>query len=281
MEQQHMDEIELRDLVLVLWRYRKMIVALFLIAVLTSGLISFLVQQPVYVSSATLYLGNFNDPFFCDISAAREIILGDTILGEAAKAFIPAMEPGKLQSIKQSVQAEAVKYTPYLKITVTRDEPAQAQGILAKIIELFAEQSQPAYEQAQEQIREKSETIKARLEQVEQQIAATEAVISELENQNMSNIDIISQHLEAMNLLTSLNDKYVSLEDSYSSLEKQLQNLKPLQVISMSEQPAPIHPNRKLNVALAGVLSLMVGVFLAFIVDYFARNPLNLKAASK
>jgi len=40
---------------------------------------------------------------------------------------------------------------------------------------------------------------------------------------------------------------------------------------------SPMRPNKKLNIVLAGILGLMAGIFMAFIVDYFRRNPLNIR----
>jgi len=37
----------------------------------------------------------------------------------------------------------------------------------------------------------------------------------------------------------------------------------------------PVKPNVKLNVAIAAVLSLMIGIFLAFVLEFFSRNPLR------
>jgi uncharacterized protein involved in exopolysaccharide biosynthesis len=38
------------------------------------------------------------------------------------------------------------------------------------------------------------------------------------------------------------------------------------------EPKKPVAPKKKLNIAIAGMLGLMVGVFGAFLVEYFERD---------
>ncbi len=280
--ERYTDEIDLQELILVLWRYRKMILILFVAAVLTSGLISFFVLPPVYESSATIHLGNFDGSIYSDRATAGKIFTSDRLLEEAAEELGFDPRPSNIQSLKKSVKAEAAKDNPCLELTVTDSNPARAQKTATKIVEIFAGQSQLIYERKQEQTRERYEKIESGLGQVKQQIATVEDIIDRLEDHDLNNIEIISRHIEALALLTELNNSLASREGYYFSIIKQLQDLEPLQVISGPSLPTtPVSPHKKLNMALAGILSLMVGVLLAFILDYFARNPLNIKTAVK
>lgn len=56
------NEIDLREVLLTLWRHRAVILGVFLAAVMISGIVSFFVLTPVYEVTATLDLGNVAPP---------------------------------------------------------------------------------------------------------------------------------------------------------------------------------------------------------------------------
>jgi len=57
------------------------------------------------------------------------------------------------------------------------------------------------------------------------------------------------------------------------NIQKKLLNYYPIKIISSPYLPVnPISPNVKLNIAIAGLLGLMLGVFLIFFREYNARG---------
>ncbi len=46
-----------------------------------------------------------------------------------------------------------------------------------------------------------------------------------------------------------------------------------LKISSLAHEPkAPIKPNRKLNILIAGVLGLFVGIFVAFFLEFWQKG---------
>jgi len=71
------------------------------------------------------------------------------------------------------------------------------------------------------------------------------------------------------------------LQDTYNRVAKSLQEAKiaraetaePIKIVERPVLPTtPVGPSRKLNVAVAGVLGLFLGVLLAFVVHYFQES---------
>jgi len=275
------DEIDLREYILVLWSYRKMIAGLFLAAVIASALISLFVLDPVYQSHATIYLGNFNSPIYSNHGGAQGILHSDELLTKVAQKYLPDFEPEDLENFKKTVKVESVSGTPYMLVAVSYKDPAAARNMVQMIIDLFREQSQPVYERDKALLTEQLESVKIQLEQVKRQVAEAEAALAGIEKTDLTDTGRDYRRSQTLEALKNLNAQQMSLESSYYSLQKSLQNLKPLRVVSGPNLPLHhIKPNKKLNVAIAGVLSLMTGVFLAFILEYFRRNPLDLKTGN-
>ena len=122
-------------------------------------------------------------------------------------------------------------------------------------------------------------------------IAYTNANIAKTQQQIHGLADAVKKESDKMTALQAeiteteaalqgLDNKVQLLTDANARLAAQLQDAKialaetpePIRVIDEPIAPrAPIAPNKKMNIAVAGVLGLMVGVLLAFFVDYLAR----------
>jgi len=111
----------------------------------------------------------------------------------------------------------------------------------------------------------------------QQRIAALAVAVEE---ERQAIIATQTEITETQAALDSLDNKIQLLNDANSMLASKLHEAKialveapnPIRVIDAPlAQKAAIAPNKKMNIAVAGILSLMVGVLLAFFYDYIAR----------
>ena len=79
----------------------------------------------------------------------------------------------------------------------------------------------------------------------------------------------------------NLNREYSAKEKLYNNLYKQVEEIQLtesaesdlLKISSLAYEPkVPIKPNRKLNILIAGVLGLFVGVFVAFFLEFWQKG---------
>jgi len=105
-------------------------------------------------------------------------------------------------------------------------------------------------------LKQSAETLATELSTKKQKIASAEAALSELDRQ----ISLLK------NSLTELNGKLLNARIATAETPD------PIRVIDEPLAPkAPIAPNKKMNIAVAGILGLMVGVLLAFFYDCITR----------
>jgi len=75
--------------------------------------------------------------------------------------------------------------------------------------------------------------------------------------------------------INSLNTNIESLNAQINALKASLDEIKPTQVIkSPTVSEKPVKPNKKLNIAIAGILGLFVGVFLAFSQEWWEKSKI-------
>ena len=125
-----------------------------------------------------------------------------------------------------------------------------------------------------------------------QQLISTNISIASLiaeENQLTQNVVDFNASLEELKkeftekklILSQLNREYNAKEELYNNLYTQAEEIRLteaaevdlLKISSLAYEPrAPIKPNKKLNILIAGVLGLFVGVFVAFFLEFWQKG---------
>ncbi len=89
-------------------------------------------------------------------------------------------------------------------------------------------------------------------------------LITKLVNLKIKDTYLQRDFIEAKEVYDDLSKKYKEIESVYNTKSDLLK----IEKIAYKPQ-APIKPNRKLNIAIAGVLGLFLGVLIAFFVEYW------------
>ncbi|KUK32084.1 MAG: Lipopolysaccharide biosynthesis protein [Thermoanaerobacterales bacterium 50_218] len=275
------DEIDLRDIVLTLWKHRTLIAAVFLAAVLTSGVLSFFVLSPVYEVKAAISLGylpsigeNPIHPLYTSPSYAREVLLSDDLLREVISGLNLEVQPAEFEAFKESIEVEPVKDTNMLRLTIETEDPAEGQRILNKMIEIFRSRSREQFQRQRELVEGELQRIASDLAELEQHIEATKETLAKLEGVGNSTV-VELQRARLLDALSRFEEQRQGLLEKQALRLQELHGIEGIQVVESPHLPEnPVRPRKVLNITVAGVLGLMVGVFAAFGVEYFRNNPL-------
>jgi len=265
------EEIDLREYINVLLKRKGIIILIFLIAVITAAVISYFILTPVYQSSIIFSVAKIDGRPVINITEALEIIKSNIVLDEVISRM------GLKETIKQlssQITTESIKGTNFIKVSVTADSPENAKSLLENIIEVFIKQNQSKF---QEQVK----LIEDRLKVLEEQIAEFEKNIQEIEKtkKKIATAEELSESERrfqtSLLLSSSVTEKelYNNLTDQANSLKASLKNCEDFKIINYAQLPyAPIKPNKKLNILIAGVLGLFVGIFVAFFLEFWQKG---------
>lgn len=196
-----MEEISLRELFFILRKWIRVIVSLFIIAVVVSGVVSYYVLKPEYQTFTTLMVGKPKDYQMENKLEYSDLILNQKLVstyGEIVKSRVVTDKvienlglDMSYNTFRNKVSVNLVKDTEIIKIQVNDNDPKLATDIA-------------------------NETAKVFMDSV-----------------------------------------------------KSIMRVENIQVIDMAQIPtSPIKPRPTLNMAIAGVLGLMAGVFLAFLMEF-------------
>ncbi len=258
------DEIDLRDLILVLWNYRKFVLGIFLASLLIGAVISFAIT-PVYQVKAKISLGNYAvDPDsgkqLMTPETAREILLSSDFQEQAWGSGISA----------GTLDITTVENTNILQFTLETSEPQRGVVLLNKLIAQFEEKTKEQYERSIELLNNDLQNTEVELRKINKNIDQTREL---LENTSASQL----QQTGLLDTLSRFLGQRNKLSERKLQNEQKLNNIEGMEVLERPEATSsPIRPNKKLNIVVAGTLGLVVSVFGVFIVDYFRRNPMTI-----
>lgn len=195
-------EIDLRDIYFIIKKRIWLIVALFVLSTIISGVISFYFIIPSYSTYSTLMLGKYEDYGEVKGIEYNDVRLNQALIGTYAKIATSRRVLEEVQeelafdismkNLNQSVDISLFNNTEIIKITVKGTSPEKITIIANTLAEVFSRQ------------------------------------VAEL----------------------------MSIEN--------------VQLLDKAEIPIdPVSPNKKLNVAIAGVLAIMIAVFIIFLLEMF------------
>jgi uncharacterized protein involved in exopolysaccharide biosynthesis len=263
------EEIDLRDYINVLLKRKWLIIGIFLLAVITAAIISYFILPSIYQSSATFKIAEVKGLSLFNVSEAKNKIKSDQILQEVINQLKLKLTPAELAKI---IKIETIDDNKgYVKVTVENTSPELARDIAFSLVNQFIELNQQDYQ-------EKIALLEKEKQSIEKQMTLEMENINEAEKLRLAIINSeglsLTEKQIQINLLlsysTQIREHYNELVDKYYILENQILNSSNFEIVNYPSIPqAPIKPNRKLNLVIAGVLGLFVGILMAFFAEYW------------
>ncbi len=210
------DEIDLMDYIKVILKRKTFILALFLTAVITAGIFSFLLPK-VYKIEVVLKVGQ---------------VVGSQI--ESPAQLVEKISRGVYGEYPK-LKADNPKRTRLVLIATETSKIQEAKDVLNKIIDLI--------------LKEHEKKFTEKFAVLEEEIVKTEEELKFLKSSKTYTGEGIAQ------LQTQLSNKKIALINSEMT--------EVIKAPTVSKEP--LAPKPLLNMAIAGILGLFLGIFLAFL----------------
>lgn len=299
------EEIDLRDIFKTLGKWKYTITSVTLIAMLLSGIVSFFFLTPVYETKTDLMQAssealngitdspnyilkeeqdfrkieesalNIKTPML-DLSSYNELAYSTIIL----KRTIDKLELDiRARELREMIKAEKPKDLANVSLTVSNTDPELAAAIANTLAE---ELITYINEMEQANFGKVIDTLDLQINNAQKDL---DQAVDNLKEYLASNIgsndqsDLIKQEIEEKKLQNEINRR----EDLIDLLNTKMLEIKITQAFMESEDNIivlsqayvpdnPVQPNKKLNIAIAGILGLMLSVFGVFLVEYLREE---------
>lgn len=268
------EEIDLREYINVLLKRKGIIISIFLIAVITVAIVSYFIPiPPVYQSSIVFSIAQIDNSPIVNITESLEIIKSDIVLNETVKKIESEMEIST-KVLRSLIDTESIKGTNFIKVSAEADSPEKAKNIVENVVNIFIEQNKNNYQ-------ERVKLIQDRLKILEEQVAEFETSIQEIEKtkkkiaafEELSEAERQFQTSLLLNSSVIERELYNDLTAQINSLQERLNGCNDFFIINYAELPtSPIKPRKALNIIIAGVLGLFVGIFAAFFLEFWQKG---------
>ncbi|MEW6554187.1 MAG: polysaccharide biosynthesis tyrosine autokinase [Actinomycetota bacterium] len=176
---------------------------------------------------------------------------------EGEEVFIPDAVPSA-EELRSSVSVERSQNTNVFEIAVTNKDPLLARDVAQAYADEYILDRQLA---AIKQISDARKEVWNRITELETQISEIAQEVKQYTPENIPP-DLQAQASQAVSLWATLYEKYMSLRISEALGQRGLE------VIEVAEPGVKVSPRTTRNVVLAIFLGLILGVGMAFLVDY-------------
>jgi uncharacterized protein involved in exopolysaccharide biosynthesis len=259
MTAQYDDEINLRDYINVLIKRKVTIFVVFFLCVVFAAFYSFTAPK-VYKVEETIRIGQVDGSLISKLEATR-LIRSKNILEPVVGALDKDLS---LSGLKGSIKIEEVKGTAFLTVSINYNNPERAIKILKNIADNFIQYGNSLYAKKIKLLEERMEALEIQKQSIKKEINSLKGVIKDKVTPDYSLIQ---------DALTSYEAIYSQLDDKIYSLKVKLANARNFELFEPPLKPEnPISPKKKQNIAIAAVIGLMLGVFIAFFREFWVNS---------
>lgn len=257
------DEIDLRDYIRVILKRKKVILAVFFVAVITATIVSFLMPK-IYETTSVIQIGSI-DGLLINKQEAKEILLSNIFLEPIIKELNLVVSPKQL-----NIKIEDIGDTNLLRIKVEYPDPDKVVKINMAVANSFISQSQLIYQQRLSLFNERLKELEVEVKNVQDEIKRTQDLIAQVSTlSGISQQEVGLRIILLQNTLPNYEEHFNNIMNQRNDLKMLLTKAKDFKVTDFPLKPdSPIKPNKKLNIAISGVVSLFIGIFLAFLIEY-------------
>jgi uncharacterized protein involved in exopolysaccharide biosynthesis len=262
------DEIDIREYINVIIKRKKLIMSIFLAAVVISAIVS-LMMPKVYEITTTVQLGSVNGPLIKN-EEAKLIMLNQNLLLFVINDLNLKITPDALQ---KEIKISDIKDTDLLKIKITYSSIDTALKINDAIVNPLIAQGQNVYKERINIINERLKELLGAIKNAEEDIVRTQNLIMGIpSSKDITQAEVSLRMIILQNTLPKYENNLTELRNQRNDLQILLLSSKDFKVFDAPIKPKhPIGPKKKQNVFIAGMFSLIFGIFLVFVLEFWQK----------
>jgi LPS O-antigen subunit length determinant protein (WzzB/FepE family) len=250
------DEINLYDYWKTIAKRKRLIIGLFLASIILAGTISFIMAK-IYRGEAVLKLPTKELPAK-ELITAKELT---AIIGEIDKEKIRSILP-KTHHLAANIKLNEIRgSTDKMQVFIDSKNPGSIPDVLSELIVYL--NNNPLIKRHVEQ--EKERLLKQR-DELSKTIKSSKELLKAYQSLLLRG-DLIPVGFNPI----ELNVRVSNLKIEKITVEQAINNLKGVEIIGQHISKEPVSPRVKMNIALAGVISLFAGIFLAFFMEFIQK----------
>ncbi len=267
------EKIDLRDYINVLLKRKRVVILIFLIAIIAAAIVSYFTisPSPIYKSSIIFSVSQIDDQAVVNITESLEIIKSSVFLNEVINRMDLEINARQLKS---QIEVKNLKGTNFIEIFVVDNSPEKAKNLAENLTEVFIGQNQGKYQEKVKLVEDRLKTLEEQITEFEKNIEMIKKALKEIAaSKELSEAERQFQTSLLLSSSATERELFNTLADRANSLRVNLKSYEDFKIINNAQMlVSPTEPNKKLNILIAGVLGLFVGIFAAFFLEFMKKG---------
>ncbi|MEA3314021.1 MAG: Wzz/FepE/Etk N-terminal domain-containing protein, partial [Caldisericota bacterium] len=258
-------EVELRDYINVLLKWKKLIIGITILAMLVAGVMSYFVIKPVYQGCTNVVLPLVAGEQILSAEGVKTLIESDSFAKALSeKTGIPYDE------VSDKINASIIQKTDIVEITFEDNDMENMAKFFDALIPLLNEQYKELYDNKTDVIKAGLLILEGQLDLLREQEQVIFDRIEQIKEDGRVQAEYALEYSLLLSTYNSITETKMSAEQQVADLKSQLKmshNFTYLNSPVISD--TPIKPKKLFNIAVSGVAAFFFAILLAFFLEYW------------
>jgi len=262
-------EVDLRDYINVMIKRKWTIINIFLVSIIATAVISLFLPK-VYKTDAVVGNGYIDGDIIKTEDSVNIITSTDVLAALIKKENMNI----SISDLKKMIDVKDIKKTSYLIITARGKTPEEAKGICGFLAKAYINYGNELYRKRESLRKKQLADIEARIIKVKADVKNIDSMILKLSSDKLGlNPETMSKVILLKNILSGYRGQITGLSNQRDIVKYVLVKAMKFRIIDKAIAPEyPVKPKKKVMVGVAGMLSLIMGIFIAFFAEFWQKQ---------
>jgi capsular polysaccharide biosynthesis protein len=278
MRNKYMDEeIDLRDYINVLIKWKWLIIWITILSMLISGIASYFIIKPTYRGEANLLLPKVGDSLVLSAKETEALIQSNDF-----KNFIGQKINLPFESVSSGLTVSSKDSPNFVKINFENNSKDKIEDFFKELPQTLNEDTEDLYNKKIYALKSKLSLLEKQAEEAKKQELSIEETLKQIGKSSGNKSEHFLEYSFMLNTYNSIVRTKMSLENGITSINTQISGSHKFKYIgSPFILNNPVKPKKLFNIAVSGVAAFFFAVLLAFFLEYWTNSDDKQKGGLK
>ncbi len=259
------EEVDLRDYINVLIKWKWLIIWITILSMFISGIASYFIIKPTYRGEANLLLPKVGDSLVLSAKETEALIQSNDF-----KNFIGQKINLPFESVSSGLTVSSKDSPNFVKINFENNSKDKIEDFFKELPQTLNEDTEDLYNKKIYVLKSKLSLLEKQAEEAKKQELSIEETLKQIGKSSGNKSEHFLEYSFMLNTYNSIVRTKMSLENEITSINTQISGSHKFKYIgSPFILNNPVKPKKLFNIAVSGVAAFFFAVLLAFFLEYW------------
>lgn len=261
-------DMSLKAYILVLFKWKLLIIGLTIASLIIAGVLSFFVLRPVYRGSAVVYLAQVNNNLLLKAKDVQSQITSDSFIQKIAKDL--GVES---KVVSSTINVSTAQDSKIVLVNFDSEDSDLIKEFFKNFILELNSFNNQAYQTQIKALKDQKLVFASEVNSLDKQAEDVLALLINLEQRGTSNSEYVLEYSQLRAVYDSIISKKTGLVSQISSLDLAINSASSF---FYQSDPLvldkPVKPRKLFNTAIVGLIAFCLSILLALFFEYWKSN---------